>query len=144
MYLAKHKIPTALMSNVVYKFSCSRDVNMTYIGMSTRHLVTRAKDHIQIKSTSAKSAIHQHITSFEKCKNSNLNVKPFQVIRQCQSEYETKMQEERGAINYKIHTKTKFTVIYKCLFVFIECILDLLYNSLCVVVLVICTVRLIL
>jgi len=66
---------------------------MTNIGMSTRHLVTRAKEHIQIKSTSAKSAINQHITSCEKCKNSNLNVQSFQVIRHCQSEYETKIQE---------------------------------------------------
>jgi len=81
------------MSYVVYKFSCSRDVNMIYIGMSTCHLVTRVREHIQIKSTSAKSAINQHITSFEKYKNSNLKVKSYQVIRQCQSEYKTKIQE---------------------------------------------------
>jgi len=82
----KCKTPTALMSNVIYKFSCLRDVNMTYIGISTRHLVIRAREHIQINSTSAKSAINQHISPCEKYKNSNLNVKSFQVIRQCQSE----------------------------------------------------------
>ena len=32
----KSKTPAALKSNVVYKFTCSRDVNTTYIGMSTR------------------------------------------------------------------------------------------------------------
>ena len=39
----KSKTPVALKSNVVHKFRCSRDVNTTYTGMSTRHLVTRAR-----------------------------------------------------------------------------------------------------
>ena len=30
--------PDALQSNVVYKRTCSRDVTMSYIGMTTRHL----------------------------------------------------------------------------------------------------------
>ena len=60
----KFKTRTALKSNVVYKFTCSRDVNTTYIGMSTRHLVTRAREHLQLNSNYAKSAISQHISSW--------------------------------------------------------------------------------
>ena len=89
----KSKTPAALKSNVVYKFTCSRDVNTTYIGMSTRHLVTRAREHLQLNSTSAKSAISQHISSCQTCQNSNLDVSSFKVIRNCHNEYETKIQE---------------------------------------------------
>ena len=53
----KSKTPAALKSNVVLKFTCSRDVNTTYIGMSTRHLVTRAREHVQLNSNSTKNAI---------------------------------------------------------------------------------------
>ena len=87
----KSKTPAALKSNVVYKFTCSRDVNTTYIGMSTRHLVTRAREHLQLNSNSAKSAISQHISSCQTCQNSNLDVSSFKVIRNCHNEYEAKI-----------------------------------------------------
>ena len=90
----KSKTPAALKSNVVYKFTSSRDVNTTYIGMSTRLLVTRAREHLQLNSNSAKSAISQHISSCQTCQNSNLDVSSFKVIRNCHNEsYETKIQE---------------------------------------------------
>ena len=38
----KSKTPHALNSNIVNQFTCSCDTNLSYIGMSTRHLVTRA------------------------------------------------------------------------------------------------------
>ena len=66
---------------------------MTYIGMSTHHLVTRAREHLQLNSNSAKSAISQHISSCQTCQNSNLDVSSFKVIRNCHNEYETKIQE---------------------------------------------------
>ena len=68
-------------------------INTTYIGMSTRHLVTRAREHLQLNSNSAKSAISQHISSCQTCQNSNLDVSSFKVIRNCHNEYETKIQE---------------------------------------------------
>ena len=55
----KSKTPAALKSIVVNKFTCSRDVNTTYIGMSTRHLVTRVREHLQLNSSPAKSPISQ-------------------------------------------------------------------------------------
>ena len=45
--------------NVVYKFSCSRDANISYIGMTTRHLGIRIEEHLHHKTT--KSAIRDHI-----------------------------------------------------------------------------------
>ena len=82
----KSKTPAALKSNVVYKFTCSCDVNTTYVGMSTRHLVTRAREHLQLNFNHAKSAIIQHISSCQTCQNSNLDVSSFKVIRNCHNE----------------------------------------------------------
>ena len=38
----KSKTPLILNSKVVYKFTCSHDVNVTYIGTSAKHLSVRA------------------------------------------------------------------------------------------------------
>ena len=44
----KSETPLPLCSNVVYKFTCSCDTNLTYIGMSSRHLITRVKEHLNL------------------------------------------------------------------------------------------------
>ena len=75
----KSKTPAALKSNVVHKFTCSRDVNTTYIVMSTRHLMTRAREHLQLNSNSAKNAISQHISSCQTRQNFNLDVSSFKL-----------------------------------------------------------------
>ena len=36
----KSNTPALLLSNVVYRFSCLCDAGLTYIGTSTRHVVT--------------------------------------------------------------------------------------------------------
>ena len=43
----KSKTPVAFCSNVVYKVSCSCDTNKTYIGMSSRQLITRVREHFK-------------------------------------------------------------------------------------------------
>ena len=42
----KSNTASALSSNVVYKFTCSCDMNLTYYGMSTRHLITRVRKRL--------------------------------------------------------------------------------------------------
>ena len=56
----KSETPLPLCSNVVYKFTCSCDTNLTYIGMSSRHLITRVKEHLNLVDL-RKSAIKDHI-----------------------------------------------------------------------------------
>ena len=56
----KSKIPFAVCSNVVYEYLCSCDTNKTYIGMSSRHLITRVREHLNFKSLQI-SAIKDHI-----------------------------------------------------------------------------------
>ena len=39
-FYLKSETPLPLCSNAVHKFTCSCDTNLTYIGMSFRHLIT--------------------------------------------------------------------------------------------------------
>ena len=88
----KSKTPVALCSNVVYKFLCSCDMNKTYIGMSSRHLITRVWEHLNFKSLQD-SAIKDHILSCGKCSNNRFNENNFIIIRKCKSEFCFKINE---------------------------------------------------
>ena len=83
--------PVSLLSKVVYKFTCSRDATETYIGMSTRHLLTRAQEHFNLKN--AKSAINQHLQNCNTCNTGKLNLSSFCVMKKCRSNFATKVQE---------------------------------------------------
>ena len=88
----KSKTPVALCSNVVYKFSCSCNMNKTYISMSTRHLITRVRGHLNFKSLQD-SAIKDHILSCEKCSNNRFDENNFVIIRKCKSEFCSKIHK---------------------------------------------------
>ena len=62
----KSNTPALLLSNVVYRFSCPCDAGLTYIGKSTRHVVTRAKEHLNLGS-SVKSKMKDHIIECNLC-----------------------------------------------------------------------------
>ena len=86
------KTPLILNSKVFYKFICSFDVNVTYIGTSSRHLSIRAGEHLNV-SGSGKSAIKDHIRKCSSCKTQPNNMKQFKIIRKCQTSYEAKIHE---------------------------------------------------
>ena len=56
----KSSTPTELSSNVVYKFSCPCDTAIFYIGYTTRHLITRAHEHLNLYSI-PKAEVEDHI-----------------------------------------------------------------------------------
>ena len=87
----KSATPKALCSNIVYHFSCACDAHLSYIGMSSRHLSTRAKEHLNL-ADSRKSAIKDHLYSCDICSN-NLDMDSFTILKKCNSEYETKIHE---------------------------------------------------
>ena len=87
----KSATPKALCSNIVYQFSCACDAHLSYIGMSSRHLSTRAKEHLNL-ADKRKSAIKDHLYSCDICSN-NLDMDSFTVLKKCNSEYETKIHE---------------------------------------------------
>ena len=63
------------MFNMVNKFTCLGDANMSYIGMTSRPLVTRAQEHFY--STINKTAITQHINSCSSFGSSNFSLGSF-------------------------------------------------------------------
>ena len=88
----KSKTPQILNTKVVYKFTSSRDVNVTYIGTSAIHLSIRTGEHLNV-SRSGKSAIKDHIRKCSSCKTQPNNMKQFEIIRKCQTSYEAKIHE---------------------------------------------------
>ena len=76
----KSRTPTPLVSNVVYRFSCPREADLTYIGKSARHLVTRAKEHWSLNSITRKSAVKEHILDCNNCVKSDDVLKPFSIF----------------------------------------------------------------
>ena len=88
----KTRVPPALCSNIVYQFSCSCDSNLTYIGMSTRHLSTRVGEHLGFH-LKTESSVKEHIMSCDSCSNIKFNVNSFKIIKKCNSNFETKIHE---------------------------------------------------
>ena len=89
----KSQTPSNLQSNVLYKYTCSRDVNVTYVGYSARHLITRAKELNDCKSN--KSAVKNHILNCNSCldENPKFQLDRFSIMRKCNSTYEAKIHE---------------------------------------------------
>ena len=58
---------------------------------TTRHLGTRIQEHLHHKTT--KSAIRDHIEICQNCMLNNTGLNGFKVLRICNSEYATKIQE---------------------------------------------------
>ena len=59
----KSQTPKILKSNVVYKFTCLCDANLTYIGKTKRHLVVRSLEHLKFENAEPKSTIKDHLKS---------------------------------------------------------------------------------
>ena len=75
----KSSTPFPLLSNVVYKFSCSRNANVSCIGITTRHLSTKIQEHLHHKTT--KSAIPDHFEIWQNCNLNNTDLNGFKVLR---------------------------------------------------------------
>ena len=88
----KSMTPLGLCSNVVYCYTCRCDTGLTYLGMSSRHLVTRAKEHLDLNQY-RKSAIQDHILECVKCSNSSHSLASFKILRNCKNEYDTKVHQ---------------------------------------------------
>ncbi|MCG8430365.1 MAG: hypothetical protein MJA29_04255, partial [Candidatus Omnitrophica bacterium] len=99
----KCRTPFNLKAKVIYKFTCLRDADISYIGKTKRHLALRMKEH---RDTSA-SAVGQHLQTCQACQtgfNSG-----FSVIDTCRSDYECVIKEA-------IHIRTSEPKLNKQLF----------------------------
>ena len=86
----------ALCSNVVYKFTCSCDANLSYVGRSTRHLGVRAREDLNLTDQHKNSAIKDHLmfcgVCCERCK-AQLSADDFKILKKCRLKFDTKIQE---------------------------------------------------
>ena len=90
-YQLKCSTPSlTLMSNIMYKFNCSCDVDLSYIGMTTCHLSFRIREHLHSK---VRSAVGKHMDNCRMCKETPVGVNDFKIMRACSTEYNTKIQE---------------------------------------------------
>ena len=101
--------PLALAANVVYKFKCSFDKSISYIGKTERHLVVRAREHLN-SGTAEKSAVGKHITKCTLCQN-QASIDNFEILRQCHdnmslSVHETLLiRKHNPSLNVQLHDK---------------------------------------
>ena len=105
----KCETPSALVSNVVYKFTCLRDAEKFYIGKTTRHLVTRAGEHFDFKKFDSRSAINQHIGECDACSVRQLTFKDLTILKKCRTDFEAKIHEAflikklKPSLNVQLH-----------------------------------------
>ena len=92
----KSKTPSFLSGNVVYKYTCQRDAEQSYIGETARYLIERVGEHLDINA-SPPSAISSHIKSCDTCldylESGRLDVSKFDVIKTCKSKIECEINE---------------------------------------------------
>ena len=79
----KERCSKLFSCNIVYKFTCPENKDITYIGESKRQFFKRIEEH---KFTDKNSIVHNHIQNCYGCKNCpNLN-NQFKIIKICQQE----------------------------------------------------------
>ena len=88
----KCRTPFPYKSNVVYLYKCVLDATTTYVGQTTRHLITRVNEHYK-KYLDKNSAIFTHIQNCDSCKNSNLTVNNFTILKLCRGYLESVIYE---------------------------------------------------
>ena len=69
-------------SNVVYRFTCSNDSSITYIGETTRQLFERIIDH---RGRDKNSAVLDHLYNCSQCQDTGNIANLFEVIQRCSS-----------------------------------------------------------
>jgi len=85
----KCRTPLPLVANVIYKFQCSRDANLTYIGKTKRHLVTRVREH---GTSTGPSAIREHLKACKTCQT-KYSVGSFTVIDSARNDLQCCIKE---------------------------------------------------
>ena len=88
-FSVKDSVPQGLRSRVVYKFSCA-GCNASYIGETTRHLCTRAREHL----LSDKSAhVYRHLQSSRAACHDSCNTECFTILDSAASKFQIKIKE---------------------------------------------------
>ena len=86
----KCRTPQTVVSKIVYKFQCVRDVSKFYLGKTIRHFETRICEHLHPERNN--SAVSQHISACSDCQNSDLK-NNFKIIKSTSTDINTSISE---------------------------------------------------
>ena len=79
--------------------------------MSSRHLGTQAREHLNLADINTKSAIKDHLYDCDKCSSMKHSVESFKILKKCVTEYDAKIQEAllikrlNPKLNKQLYTK---------------------------------------
>ena len=90
-FTLKSQTPKQLIANVVYKFTCLCDTNLTYIGKTKRHLAVRSLEHLEFKKVKPEGEVKSHLKSCEICQNCTID--NFDILKKCKNDREVKISE---------------------------------------------------
>ena len=88
----KCRTPHPILSNVVYQYKCAENAQVSYIGYTKRHLITRSAEHT-VPSRAKKSHVYAHIKECTSCNQQSQSVHDFKVLQHCVDETECKIAE---------------------------------------------------
>ena len=86
-YQLKCSTPTSLISNVVYKFNCLCDTNVTYIGMTIRQFGVRVEEHLHLKK------VQQYRNTLMFANHARVTRMFLTIFKTCNTQYSTTIQE---------------------------------------------------
>ena len=115
-FTLKSKTPKQLLANVVYKFTCKHDAEVSYIGKTKRHLAARVEEHLSLQAkTEGDSQIKKHLSECRHCSGTNLD--SFEVIKNTNSSFDVLIYEAlcikkcKPSLNIQLHKSGSF---YTC------------------------------
>ena len=88
----KSRSPPTLNTNVVYRFTCAVKAHITYIGYTSRHLLTRVEEHTDL-TKNTKSHVKSHILACDGCRNADVSFDDFTILKHYSSEMDCKVGE---------------------------------------------------
>ena len=105
-----------MSSNVVYKFTCKHDAEVSYIGKTKRHLSARIEEHLALQvKTEGDSQIKKHLSECVHCSGSDID--SFEVVKNTNSSFDVIIYEAllikkcKPSLNVQLHKSGSF---YTC------------------------------
>ena len=92
----KDRSDTILRSSLVYRFNCSGDPNVSYIGKTKRYLQKRITEH-----RNSASAIREHLRSCCNCRDIETFDHSFNVLGKCNSDFDLQILEAIEIISHR-------------------------------------------
>ena len=86
----KSHVPFLARTSVVYRFKCLRDADISYIGKTERHLISRVAEHLRPKGT---THIRKHLSHCSVCQNGSLSIDNFEILKSTRNSLELGIQE---------------------------------------------------